>query len=68
MVTIKECCAICENLYDADKCPLFKTYNCAAEYCVDDFDKVAKYHVCCEKFETMGEYKAAIEIAEKRNT
>ena len=53
MITLKECCAICEfykNHREIRKCPLEKVYSTASECGCDDADEFAKYRVTCDAF------------------
>lgn len=49
-VTIQECCHICEHYYNAENCPLYRTYNAAADMGDENFEEVAKYQVSCNNF------------------
>lgn len=49
-VRIQECCHICEHYYNAENCPLYRTYNAAADMGDENFEEVAKYRVSCNNF------------------
>lgn len=57
-IRIKECCAICEHLYDKSNCPLYAVYNMAATCGEDAFEEKAKYKVFCEGFELSSKFEA----------
>jgi hypothetical protein len=50
-ISVRECCHICDNLYNKEKCPLFKVYNKATYYGDSTFDDSAKYRIVCDEFE-----------------
>ena len=60
-IKIKECCAICEYLYDYKNCPLCAVYDTASRYGDDTFNASAKYKVFCEKFELSSKFEKAME-------
>lgn len=47
---VKNCCALCDNYYNEQNCPLYKTYNTAENYGENHFDKHAKYLILCDNF------------------
>lgn len=49
-VEIEKCCAICDNLYNKEKCPLCQVYSTATDCGCDVFDEDAKYLIVCKKF------------------
>ena len=49
-IRVKQCCALCDNLYNNEKCPLFSVYNAARNYGDETFDTEAKYKICCQSF------------------
>lgn len=49
-IKVKSCCALCDNLYNKEKCPLFEVYNSARNYGNETFDTEAKYKICCPLF------------------
>ena len=48
-ISVRECCHLCDNLYNNEKCPLFNVYNTAADYGDSTFDDSAKYRVACDE-------------------
>jgi hypothetical protein len=49
-IKVKACCAICENLWDNTKCPLYSTYDGAAQHGESSFDDWVKWKVLCDSF------------------
>ena len=49
-IEAKKCCAICNHLYNKEKCPLYNVYNEASSCGTYDFDEKAKYVVFCHEF------------------
>lgn len=49
-IKVKKCCALCDNLYNKEKCPLCDVYCSARNYGDETFDTEAKYKVCCPLF------------------
>ena len=49
-IRVKQCCALCDNLYNDEKCPLFRVYYAAGNYGDETFDTDAKYKICCQSF------------------
>jgi len=60
-ITIKECCAICEYLYDERNCPLYSVYDMATKCGDNTFDIKAKYKVFCEEFDLDSKFNKAME-------
>ena len=56
-IETKKCCAICEQLYNKEKCPLYNVYQTAEDCGTDDFQNSAKYEVLCRKFELLEKLK-----------
>lgn len=50
-INVKKCCALCQFLYNRDKCPLCGVYNYAAECGNDEFELKVKYEIFCGHFE-----------------
>ena len=48
---IKACCALCEYVWDASNCPLYKMLDAAHNIGEYAFDEGMKYHMICDKFE-----------------
>jgi len=49
-IKVKPCCALCNNLYDKEECPLCDVYVAAGSYGEESFDTTAKYQVYCPSF------------------
>lgn len=50
-ISVHECCNLCDNLYNKEKCPLYSVYNTADYYGDSTFNDSAKYRVTCDEFE-----------------
>lgn len=46
---VKQCCAVCEYLYDKEKCPLYDIYNDSDYNCV--FRDTGKFKMVCDEFQ-----------------
>ena len=49
-ITVRMCCALCNNLWNTEKCPLYEVYEAASRYGDSTFDDKAKYSVRCDDF------------------
>lgn len=52
---VKQCCAVCEYIYDIEKCPLYYVYRDSEILYNNTFMETGKYKMVCDEFQINSE-------------